>query len=67
MTVDEAKRALTRFIETPGLPSAVRDSFEGVLAVVMKQQRRIKNQARELTALKEGRKDAKRLKLKTPE
>ena len=52
MTVDEAKRTLTRFIETPGLPSAVRDSFEGVLAVVIKQQRKIHNQARELTKLK---------------
>ena len=53
MTVDEAKRTLTRFIETPGMPSAVRESFEGVLAVVIKQQRKINNQARELTALKE--------------
>ena len=52
MTVDEAKRTLTRFIETPGLPSAVRESFEGVLAVLMKQQRKINNQARELTKLK---------------
>ena len=52
MTVDGAKRTLTRLIETPGLPSAVRESFEGVLAVVMKQQRKINNQARELTKLK---------------
>ena len=53
MTMDEAKRTLTRLIDTPGLPSAVRESFEGVLSVVMKQQRKIHNQARELTALKE--------------
>ena len=55
MTVDQAKRTLTRLIETPGLPSAVRESFEGVLSVVMKQQRKINNQARELTKLKDKR------------
>ena len=53
MTVDEAKRTLTRFIDTTGLPSAVRESFEGVLAVVIKQQRKIHNQARELTKMRE--------------
>ena len=53
MTLDDAKRTLTRLIDTPGLPSAVRESFEGVLSVVMKQQRTIKNQRRELTALKD--------------
>ena len=53
VTVDQAKRTLTRLIDTPGLPSAVRESFEGVLSVVIKQQRTIHNQRRELAALKE--------------
>ena len=55
MTLDEAKRTLARFLALPDLPAYVREDFEGVLAVMLKQQRKINNQARELTKLKEKR------------
>ena len=52
MTVDEAKRNLCGLMAIDGLPHSVRKLLQGILTLIEKQQRRIKNQARELTKLK---------------
>ena len=52
LTLDEAKRAVARMVQSTVLTTTECAELAALYQLILKQQRRIQNQARELTSLR---------------
>ena len=66
LTLDEAKRAVARMAQNTALTTSECADLAALYQLVLKQQRRIQNQVRELTRLREKLEGAKPERLARP-